>query len=216
MRRASFEGASKSFTKRPSARTPEGARACDIHIASLIESSDFFWDIRESRADYGVPIAEFFCGVILAIIERWRPHWGCSQPGSRVSRSTRESRRHNRFSKDSLELPRFPLFHRTRRRLCTLKPASATYGAKLLLRKVPQYMGHKAVCQVGRRSFFYDDEVGLKLVYRAIASRQYPWGASGRQTDRQEESPVLYRTPNPQGILWRHVLLEPALANSPT
>jgi hypothetical protein len=42
MRRASFEGASKSFTKRPSARTPEGARACDMHIASLIESSDFF------------------------------------------------------------------------------------------------------------------------------------------------------------------------------
>jgi hypothetical protein len=34
-------------------------------IASLIESSDFFWDVSESRADYGVPIAEFFCGVIL-------------------------------------------------------------------------------------------------------------------------------------------------------
>ena len=36
-----------------------------MHIASLIESSDLFWDMRESRADYGVPIAEFFCGVIL-------------------------------------------------------------------------------------------------------------------------------------------------------
>jgi hypothetical protein len=44
------------------------ARACDIQIASLIESSDFFWDFRESRADYGVPIAEFFCGVIFEVI----------------------------------------------------------------------------------------------------------------------------------------------------
>src|SRR5499426_3336957 len=76
------------------------------------------------------------------------------------------------LKKDSLELQHFPLFHRTRRRLCTLKPASATYGAKLLLRKVPQYMGHSAVCQVGRHRFFYDDEIGLKSVYRAIASRQ--------------------------------------------
>jgi hypothetical protein len=43
-------------------------------IASLIESSDFFWDVCESCADYGVPIAEFFCGVIInVIVERWRP-----------------------------------------------------------------------------------------------------------------------------------------------
>jgi hypothetical protein len=34
-----------------------------------------------------------------------------------------------------------------------LKPASATCGAKLLLRKVPQYMGHNAVCQVGCHTF---------------------------------------------------------------
>jgi hypothetical protein len=73
------------------------ARACDINIASLIESSDFFWDFRESRADYGVPIAEFFCGVIVEAMAL--PPWGCSQPGSRVSRSTRESRRHNTFSR---------------------------------------------------------------------------------------------------------------------
>jgi hypothetical protein len=132
-----------------------------------------FWDIRESRADYGVPIAEFFCGVILKrLASDGAPIWGCSQPGSRVFRSTRESRRHNRFSKDSLELLRFLLFHRIRRRLCTLKPASATYGAKLLLRKVPQYMGHSAVCQVGCHSFFYDDEAGLKSAFMAIASRQ--------------------------------------------
>src|SRR5262249_28772994 len=70
--------------------------------------------------------------------------------------------------KDSLELLRFLPFHRTRRRLCTLKPASATYGAKLLLRKVPQYMGHSAVCQVGRRSFFYDDEVGLRAAFICV------------------------------------------------
>src|SRR5262249_16740752 len=61
----------------------------------------------------------------------------------------------------SLELTRFPLFHRTRRRLCTLKPASATYGAKLLLRKVSQYMGHSAVCQVGRHKFFTTIKSGL-------------------------------------------------------
>jgi len=41
MRRASFEGASKSL---PNAlrRERRKARACDIHIASLIESSEFF------------------------------------------------------------------------------------------------------------------------------------------------------------------------------
>jgi hypothetical protein len=56
-------------------------------IASLIESNDFFWDIRESRADYGVPIAEFFCGVIFkAIIERCRPSSGMLLAGKpRVS-----------------------------------------------------------------------------------------------------------------------------------
>jgi hypothetical protein len=37
-------------------------------IASLIESSDLFWDVSESRADYGVPIAEFFCGVIFIVM----------------------------------------------------------------------------------------------------------------------------------------------------
>jgi hypothetical protein len=161
MRRASFEGASKSFTKRPSARTPEGARACDIHIASLIESSDFFWDIRESRADYGVPIAEFFCGVILAIIERWRPPLGMLSAGKpRVSV-------HEGITTPQYILKRFdgtaafPALPSNPAAPLHPKPASATYGAKLLLRKVPQYMGHKAVCQVGCRSFFYDDEIGL-------------------------------------------------------
>jgi hypothetical protein len=39
-------------------------------IVSLIESSDFL-GFSESRADYGVPIAEFFCGVIFKAM---KPH----------------------------------------------------------------------------------------------------------------------------------------------
>jgi hypothetical protein len=37
------------------------------------------------------------------------------------------------------------------------------YGAKLLLRKVPQYMGHSAVCQVGCLIFFVELDSGLNL-----------------------------------------------------
>jgi hypothetical protein len=49
MRRASFEGASKSlqtpFGANAFRRKRREARACDIHIASLIESSDIFFGI---------------------------------------------------------------------------------------------------------------------------------------------------------------------------
>jgi hypothetical protein len=72
-------------------------------------------------------------------------------------------------------------------------------------------MGHSAVCQVGRRRFFYDDKIGLKSVYMAIAPRQKyateirdrnPLMALGRQAVQYGE-----RQPVPR---------EPALANSPT
>src|SRR5215470_10068285 len=113
-----------------------------------------------------------------------------------MSRSTRESRRHNTFSKDSLELSRFLYFHRTRRRLCTLKPASATYGAKLLLRKVPQYMGHNTVCQVGNYIFFAGVKFGLKRPIVAITSRQNPLVViEGRQAVQYGERQRARRPP---------------------
>jgi hypothetical protein len=48
----------ESFTNAISANAM-GACAPDIH-RQLIESSEFFWEVRESRADYGVPNRRVF------------------------------------------------------------------------------------------------------------------------------------------------------------
>jgi hypothetical protein len=166
MRRASFEGASKSLQtpfgtnalrRKTNAFRPKRreARACDTHIASLIESSDFFWDFRESRADYGVPIAEFFCGVIFkARIERWRSPLGDALSREAACLSPRGNHDATIHSQERFAgIATFPAFPPNPAAPLHLKPASATCGAKLLLRKVPQYMGHSAVCQVGCRTF---------------------------------------------------------------
>ena len=68
-------------------------------------------------------IAEFFCGVIFkAIIERWRSSLGMLSAGKpRVSVHEGITTPQYILKKDSLELPRFKRFHRTRQRLCTYK-----------------------------------------------------------------------------------------------
>jgi hypothetical protein len=138
-----------------------------------------------------------------------------------VFRSTRESRRHNRFSKDSLELQPFPLFHRTRRRLCTLKPASAAYGAKLLLRKVPQYMGHGAICQVNNRPLL-DNKSALnppidRISFRKSLTRdeEIKCYSIGSVSGPRHSRPITRRSLAPQCIygVWRQAA-RPALANA--
>ena len=102
-------------TRRNALRTPVGAnagrRAPVTLIASLIESSDFFWDVRESRADYGVPIAEFFCGVIF----KATASLFCGMPLARKPYiSVHEViRRHNTFSKRFNGIIAFPTLYPT-------------------------------------------------------------------------------------------------------
>jgi len=101
-------------------------------------------------------IAEFFCGVIFKVIfERWRLRRDALSREAARFYQQGNHKRHNTFSKGFAGITAFPNrppipaaplhYHR---------PASAAYGAKILLRKVLQYMGHKPVCQAIFHAFF--------------------------------------------------------------
>src|SRR5262245_7303823 len=93
--------------------------------------------------------AEFFCGVIFkVIVARWQPFRGFTQPGSHSTLATRESLRHNRFSKEFAGIAVCPtILNEPGSASALQRPASATCRAKILLRKARQYMGHTVTCQ---------------------------------------------------------------------
>jgi hypothetical protein len=95
-------------------------------------------------------IAEFFCGVIFkVIVERWRPHRDALGWEAARFYPQGNHKRHNTFSKGFAGITAFPILPpNPAAPLHYQRPASAAYGAKILLRKVLQYMGHNPVCQV--------------------------------------------------------------------
>ena len=62
-------------------------------VAYLLESSDSFWDVRESRADMASQTAEFFCGAIFKVMLRlsWQPSQGIHSVGESLELCPREN-----------------------------------------------------------------------------------------------------------------------------
>jgi len=137
------------------------AYALKTFIASLSKAVVFFGISAKVVQIMASQIAEFFCGVIYTVIvEPWRPFRDALSWEATRFYQQGNHKRHNTFSKGFAGTTAFPICpSNPAAPLHYHKPASAAYGAKILLRKVLQYTSHSAVCQA-EFTFFFN---GIKI-----------------------------------------------------